>query len=73
MDHLLKTKIEYKKKRKKKKGDSRYIYQNKLDKTCFQHDLAYRNFKDLPRRAASNKVLCDEAYNIAKNPKCDSY
>ena len=73
MDHLVETKIEYKKKRKKKKGDSRYIYQNKLDKTCFQHDLAYRNFKDLPRRAASNKVLCDEAYNIAKNPKCDSY
>ena len=73
MDHLVETKIEYKKKRKKKKGDSRYIYQNKLDKTCFQHDLAYRNFKDLPRRAASDKVLCDEAYNIAKNPKCDSY
>ena len=73
MDHLVRTKIEYKKKRKKKKGDSRYIYQNKLDKTCFQHDLAYRNFKDLPRRAASDKVLCDEAYNIAKNPKCGSY
>ena len=72
MDHLVRTKIEYKKKRKKKKGDSRYIYQNKLDKTCFQHDLAYRNFKDLPRRAASDKVLCDEAYNIAKNPKCGS-
>ena len=23
----------------KKTGDSRYIYQNELDKTCFQHDL----------------------------------
>ena len=22
-------------------GDSRYIYQNKLDKVCFQHDIAY--------------------------------
>ena len=21
-------------------GDSRYIYQNKLDKACFQHDMA---------------------------------
>ena len=70
MDHLVKTKIEYK---NKKKGHSRYIYQNKLDKTCFQHDKAYRNFKDLPRRAAFDKVLCDEAYNIAKNPKCDGY
>ena len=22
-------------------GDSRYFYQNKLDKACFQHDMAY--------------------------------
>ena len=35
--------------------------------------MVYRNFKDLPRRAAFDKVLCDEAYNIAKNPKCDGY
>ena len=26
-------------------GDSRYIYQNELDKTCFQHDMAYGDFK----------------------------
>ena len=26
-------------------GDSRYIYQNKLDKACFQHDMVYRVFK----------------------------
>ena len=24
----------------KEAGDSRYIYQNKLDKACFQHDMA---------------------------------
>ena len=30
----------------KETGDSRYIYQNKLDKACFQHDIAYRDFKD---------------------------
>ena len=29
-------------------GDSRYIYQNELDKACFQHDVAYGDFKDLP-------------------------
>ena len=23
----------------KKQGDSRYIYQNKLDKACFKHDM----------------------------------
>ena len=37
-------------------GDSRYIYQNKLDKLCFQHDMAYRDFKDLSRRTASDKI-----------------
>ena len=39
-------------------GDSRYIYQNKLDKACFQHDMAYGDFKDL---TAADKVLCDKA------------
>ena len=40
-------------------GDSRYIYiyKNELGKTCFQHDKAYRDFKDLARRTASDKVL----------------
>ena len=37
----------------KETGDSRYIYQNELDKACFQHDIAYGDFKDLARRAAS--------------------
>ena len=35
-------------------GDSRDIYQNKLEKACFQHCMAYGNFKDLLRRAASD-------------------
>ena len=38
----------------KETRDSRYIYQNKLDKACFQHDMAYGDFKDLPRRTASD-------------------
>ena len=29
----------------KETRDSRYIYRNKLDKACFQHDMAYRDFK----------------------------
>ena len=33
-------------------GDANYIYKNKLDKACFQHDVAYRDFKDLARRTA---------------------
>ena len=57
----------------KEVGDSRYIYQNELDKACFQHDMAYGDFKDLTRRTASDKILHDKAFNIAKNPKYDGY
>ena len=28
-------------------GGSRYIYQNELDKACFQHGMVYGHFKDL--------------------------
>ena len=35
--------------------------------------MAYGDFKDLIRRAISNKVLRDKAFNIAKNPKYDEY
>ena len=27
-----------------------FIYKNDLDKTCFQHDMAYGESKDLARR-----------------------
>ena len=53
----------------KETENSRYIYQNELGKACFQRDIAYGNFKDLPRKTASDKVLVDKAFNIAKNPK----
>ena len=35
--------------------------------------MAYGGFQDLARRTASNKVLRDKAFNIAKNPKYDGY
>ena len=57
----------------KETGDTSYIYKNELDKACFQHDMAYGNFKDLKRRTFSDKVLKDKAFNIAKNPKYDGY
>ena len=50
----------------KETGDTSYIYKNELDK-------AYGDFKDLVRRTASDKVLRDKAFNIAKNPKYDEY
>ena len=66
--HLLKTKKEF-----KEAGDTSYIYKNELDKACFQDDMAYGDFKDLARRTASDKVLRDKAFNIAKNPKYHGY
>ena len=57
----------------KETGDTSYIYKNELDKPCFQHDMAYVDFKDLKRRTASDKILRDKALNIAKNPKYYGY
>ena len=57
----------------KETGDTSYIQKNELDKVCFQHDMAYGDFKDLKRRTFSDKVLRDKAFNIAKNPKYDGY
>ena len=57
----------------KETGDASYIYKNELDKTCFQNDMAYGDFKDVKRRTASDKVLRDKAFNITKNPKYDGY
>ena len=35
--------------------------------------MAYGDFKDLARRTASDKILRDKAFHIAKNPKYDGY
>ena len=35
--------------------------------------MACEGFKDLTRRTASDKILCDKAFNIAKNPKYDEH
>ena len=57
----------------KKTGNSRYIYKNELDKACFQHDIAYGDFKDLVRRTVADKVLRNKAFNIAKDTKYDEH
>ena len=57
----------------KETADASYIYKNELDKACFQHDITYGDFKDLKRRTASDKVLRDKAFNIAKKPKYHGY
>ena len=57
----------------KETRDTKYIYRNELDEACFQHDMTYGDFEDLAKRTDSDKVLKDEAFNIAKNPKYDGY
>ena len=50
-------------------GDTKYTYGNELCKACFQHDMAYWDFTDLAKRTASDNVLRDKGFNIAKNTK----
>ena len=57
----------------KETGDTSYIYKNELDKACFQHDMAYGDFKDLAKRTAADKVLRDKAFKIASDQKYDGY
>ena len=57
----------------KETGDTSYIYKNKLDKACFQYDMAYGDFKDLAKRTAADKVLRDKAFKIASDQKYDGY
>ena len=71
MDHLQKNKERIQK--FKETGNFRYISQNKPDKACFQNDVAYGDFRNLTRRTASDKILRDKAFNIAKNSKYDGY
>ena len=67
-NHLLKTKKEY-----KNSGDARYIYQNELDKACFEHNIAYVDFTDLPRITDSDEMLRIKAFNIDKSLVYDGY
>ena len=48
-------------------GDSIYIYQNGPEKSYFQHDMAYGDFKNIPRKTTFDKVLHNKVYDMAKN------
>ena len=54
-------------------GSTDFIYRNELDKTCFQHGMAYGKSKDLIKRTHWDKVLRDKAFKIASDPKYDGY
>ena len=53
--------------------DSRYVYENELDKACFQHNMAYGCFKNLTRRTTYEKILHDKAFIITKYQKYERY
>ena len=63
MDHLQEKKKEYEYLHKQEIHNI-FIKMNLI--TCFQQDMAYQHFKDLTRRTASDKMLRDKAFNIAK-------
>ena len=67
------TKIKRRVQKFKDARDSQYVCQNEVHKPCFQHGIAYGDFKYLARRTASDKILCDEAFNIAKISNYDGY
>ena len=56
-----------------KTGNTRFIYRNDIEKYCFQYDSAYSDSKDLIKRTQSDKILKENAFNIAKNRKYDEY
>ena len=54
-------------------GNADFIYRNKIDKACFQHDMAYGKSKDLVKRTQLDKFLRNEAFKVAGDPKYDGY
>ena len=54
-------------------GNTDFIYKNKLDKSCFQHDMAYGKSKNLIKRTQPDNALKDKASKISNNPNYDGY
>ena len=54
-------------------GNTDFIYKHELDKTCFEHDMAYGKSKELTKRTQADKVLRDKVFKIASDPKYDGY
>ena len=50
-----------------------FIYNNNLDKACFQHDMAYDKYKNLNGRRHLDKVVGDKAFEVASNSECGIY
>ena len=57
----------------KETRESSYISKNKLDKACFDMMWLMGILKDLAWRIASDKILKDKVFDIAKTPKYDGF
>ena len=55
------------------KEDTNYIYKNELEKDYFAHYAAYSDSNGVAKRTTADKVLRDNVFNIAKDPKYDGY
>ena len=66
------TKIKKELKNLKKQEILAIFTKMNLDKACFQHDMAYGDFKDL-KRTIADKVLRDKAFKSASDQKYDGY
>ena len=51
----------------------KHLYRNELDKTCFAHDAAYSDSKDLVKKAILDKILKDRTDEIPRICNYDSY
>ena len=48
-------------------GNLKHLNRIELDKTCFAHDEAYSDSKELAKRTILDKILNDRAYEIGRN------
>ena len=45
----------------------KHLHRNEFDKSCFAHEAAYSDSKDLAKGITSDKILKDRTYEIARN------
>ena len=52
-------------------GNFKHLYRNELVNTCFAHDAANCDSKNLVSKTFPDKILKDRAYEIPRNSKYD--
>ena len=67
--------VQKKKKRQnlKETWDLNYIYQNELNKACFQNGIAHGNYKIVAYKTVSNKAFRVKVFLIADHLEHDGY